>query len=75
MNRRKIAMKGKNQGPNSKDEKVITLFETDIHIVAYRGNVCNQKGSPRVHWNIGKLHVKKIKDLNQDIRKFLHISS
>ena len=44
MNRRKIAMKGKNQGPNSKDEKVITLFETDIHIVAYRGNVCNQKG-------------------------------
>ena len=22
--------------------------------MAYKGNVCHQKGSPRVHWNIGR---------------------
>ena len=25
-------------------------------IVAYRGDICNQKGMPLVHWNIGKLY-------------------
>ena len=27
-------------------------------IVAYRGAISNQKGSPRVHWKIGRLHAK-----------------
>ena len=26
--------------------------------MAYRGNVCYRKGSPRVHWNIGILNAK-----------------
>ena len=64
MNRRKIAMKGKNQGPNSKDEKVITLFETDIHIVAYR----IKRDLFGVRWIIGRLHAK-IRGKNQKIRE------
>ena len=30
-----------------------------VHIVAYRGYVGNQKGSPRVNWIIGRLNAKK----------------
>ena len=40
----------KNQGPNSKDLKVSLLNpfrDRQAAIVAYRGNVCNQIGSPR----------------------------
>ena len=48
----------KNQGPNSKEEKVITLPNRYGDIVAYKGNVCNQKVSPRVHCTIGGLHSK-----------------
>ena len=34
------------------------LFDTDRDTVAYRGNVCNQKGSPRVHWSMRRLNAK-----------------
>ena len=56
-----ISIKGMSYG-SSKDscmqklKSFKALFETDI--VTYRGNVCNQKGSPRVHWIIGRLHAK-----------------
>ena len=52
------------KGPNSKHEKVISYKSLspfrDRHadVEAYRGNVCNQKGSPRVNWITGKLHAK-----------------
>ena len=50
----------KNQGPISKDEKAISLFlDRQADIVAYRGKVSNQKGSPGVHWIQGRLHAKK----------------
>ena len=35
-----------------------TFQERRIDIVAYRGDVCNQKGCPMVHWIIGKLYAK-----------------
>ena len=50
------------KGPNSKNEKVISykylspFRDRQADIVAYRGNVCNQKGSPRVNWILGRLH-------------------
>ena len=53
----------KNHGPDSRDEKVICLSsnfrDRQADIVAYRGAVFNQKGSPRVHWTLGRLHAKK----------------
>ena len=43
----------KNQGPNSKDEKVMSPLSPfqnrQRDIVAYGGNVCKQKGSLRVN--------------------------
>ena len=33
-------------------------FRDRLTVVAYRGAVCNQMGSPRVHWILGKLHAK-----------------
>ena len=47
----------KNQGGNSKDEKVISLkpFQDRLtDIVGYRGVIFNQKGSPMVLWIKGK---------------------
>ena len=48
----------KNHGPDSRDEKVISLSSNfrgrQSDIVAYRDAVCNRKGSPRVHWIQGK---------------------
>ena len=32
--------------------------ERETDIVAYRGDLCNQKGYPRVHWIQGRLHAK-----------------
>ena len=46
------------RGHNSKDEKVITLLSPVQDIVTHRGTVCNQKGSPRVHWIIETLPAK-----------------
>ena len=43
---------------NLKDEKVITLLSPVQDIVTHRGTVCNQKGSPRVHWIIETLPAK-----------------
>ena len=34
------------------------LLERQTDIVSYRGNVCNQRGAPRVHWIIGRLQAK-----------------
>ena len=55
-------MYAKNHGPDSRDEKVICLSsnfrDRQADIVAYRGAVFNQKGSPRVHWTLGRLHAK-----------------
>ena len=55
----KIACKklyGENQCLNSKDEKVISflrpLRDKQTDIVAYKGNVCNEKESLMVHWVI-----------------------
>ena len=59
----------KKQGPNSKGEKVghsSPFRDRQANIVAYRGNVCNQKGSLRVRWIQGRLNAKdqvpKIRD-------------
>ena len=38
--------------------------------MAYRGAVCSQKGSPRVHWVLRKI-ASKIKGLKQEIRKII----
>ena len=47
----------KNQSQKRKKLKV--LFETDIRdIVAYRGNICIQEGSPWVNWITWRLHAK-----------------
>ena len=44
----------KNQGPDSRDEKVICFLsnfrDRQTDIVAYRGAVCNQKSSPIDYW-------------------------
>ena len=58
-----IQSKGMSYGSlDQRDEKVICLSSNfrgrQTHIVAYRGAVCNQKGSPRVHWIYGGLHAK-----------------
>ena len=54
------------QGPNSKDEKVISLLipfrNRQTAIVAYGGNVYNQKDSHRLHCITGRLHAKKSRD-------------
>ena len=34
------------------------LLERQTDIVSYRGNVCNQRGAPGVHWIIGRLQAK-----------------
>ena len=51
------------KGPNSKDESVIShqspFRNRHSDIMAYRSNVCYQKGSPRVHRILGRLHAKK----------------
>ena len=55
----------KKQGLDSRDENMICLLsnfrDKQTDIVAYRGAACNQKGSPRVHWNLEDcmLHAKK----------------
>ena len=36
------------------------LADRSTDIVAYKGNVFNQKESPRVNWNIGRLHAKNL---------------
>ena len=52
----------KNQSQKRKKLKV--LFETDIRdIVAYRGAIYNQKGSPCVIWTKGRWHEKKSRSL------------
>ena len=60
----------KYQGPNSKDEIVISLLSPfrsrHRDIVTYRGNDCNQKGSPRVHGIIGRLHAKNLGPKSRD---------
>ena len=68
----------KNQGPDSKEEKVICLwsnFETDRQTLCYaikRDLLVKQVKDRyiRVHRTLGRLQAK-IKDLNQDIRKLL----
>ena len=57
---------------DSREEKVICRWsnfrDRPTDIVAYRGAVCNQKGSPRVHWIYGGLHAKY-----QEMRKPLKV--
>ena len=51
----------KNQGGNSKDEKVISLkpFQERLtDIVGYRGVISNQKGCPKVNRIKGKLYTR-----------------
>ena len=39
--------------------KVVCRKSRQADIVAYRGDICNEKGSPRDHWNLERLHAKK----------------
>ena len=54
--------------PNSKDEKVLNFLspirDRQTDIVAYRVNVCYQKGSSRVNWIIGKEDCMQKKSRN-----------
>ena len=57
--------KGKNQGPNSILKKpFMPFFKTDRHYRA--GYECYQKGPPRVHWIIGRLHAKHQRPKSRD---------
>ena len=53
----------KNQGPNSKDEKIISILspfqDSKADIVAYKCKVSYRKESPRFHWIIGRLNAKE----------------
>ena len=50
----------KNQDPKDEIKSLLRPFrDRQTDIVAYRGNVCNQKGSYRVHWTIRKTACKK----------------
>ena len=64
----------KNQGPDSRDEKKINLLSNfrDIQtdIIAYRGAICNQKRSPRLHLFLGTLHAKKQGSESRKIQAF-----
>ena len=42
---------------------------TMADVVSHRGRVRSEKESPRVNWIMGKLYCKKMKVLNQEIRK------
>ena len=57
------AKKKKKQGPDSWDEKVISLWshfrDRKTDILACRGYLCDKKGYPTVHWILGRLHAKK----------------
>ena len=63
-------LSAKNQGPNLKVEKVMSLLSSfrdrQAEIAAYRSNVCNQKGSPRVNWTIGRWHAKNQGHISRD---------
>ena len=51
----------------SKDKKILSPFwNGQKDIVAYRGNVYNQKGSPRVHCIIGRLDAKNPEPKSRD---------
>ena len=56
-------MQKRNQDPNSKDEKIISIFspfrDRKANIVAYKCKVCNRKESHRFHWIIGSLNAKE----------------
>ena len=69
-------MYAKNQGPISKDEKVLNFLspirDRQADIVAYRVNVCYQKGSSRVNWIIGKEDcMQKNQGPNSRDKKFI----
>ena len=56
--------------PKTRDEKVLSLFSTfrdrKADMVAYRRNLCNRKGPPRVNWIIGRLHAKNHRPKSKD---------
>ena len=53
----------KNQGPNSKDEKIISILsplrDRKADIVAYKCKGFYRKESSRFHWIIGRLNAKE----------------
>ena len=52
----------KNRDPPSplQNREMDIMADRPADIVAYKGNVFNQKESPRVNWNIGRLHAKNL---------------
>ena len=42
----------------TQEKRKLYAFLRQTHIVAYKGAVCSQKGTPRVHWILGILREK-----------------